>query len=347
MKALLAATLIAALSLASVPPGAAADRGMEELKKQSAVIGARFVKGPLPIDPSDSGWDGAASTTLTLYPQVSVTPGAAIAPRISSLTVRALYTNTNVALRLEWPDDSPSLERGIGRFVDAMAAQWPAKHGKGIALPYIGMGEPGAPVEIDFWRAGGKVESLVAEGFGSLGPRDAPNAEVRAEWKDGAWRVVIIRTLRFPPTAMMPVAFAIWEGSAAHRDGAKLLSPWSFITFENTAPDKEYVHGLLWNPRGQPDPAKGRQVMEEAGCPACHAYPGVETSNGVGPDLTYAGGVHHPAYLRESIRKPSSFIVPGDGHATMEGKKKVSVMPDSGLTDESIRRIVDYLLTLH
>lgn len=347
MKPVLSLPLIAVIIFAAVPPRAAADRGMEELKKQSAVIGARFVKGPLPLDPNDSGWDGAASTALTLYPQVSVTPGAAIAPRKSSLIVRALYTNTDVALRLEWPDDSPSLERGIGRFADAVAAQWPVKHGPNIALPYIGMGEPGAPVEIDFWRAGGKVESLVAEGFGSLGPRDAPNAEARAEWKDGAWRVVIMRSLRVPPTAMMPVAFATWEGSGAHRDGAKFLSPWSFICFENTAPVREYVRGLLWNPRGQPDPEKGRQVMEEAGCPACHAYPGAETSNGMGPDLTYAGGVHHPAYLRESIRKPSSFIVPGDGHATTEGKKKVSVMPDSGLPEDSIRRIVDYLLTLH
>lgn len=106
--------------------------------------------------------------------------------------------------------------------------------------------------------------------------------------------------------------------------------------------------------------AKGQEIFRspQAACSACHSIaPGV---NLAGPSLAgigeraeetvespdYHGEATDPAgYLRESIVKPSAYLVPGP----MYSAGGVSFMPDNygeQLTAEQIERLVDYMLTL-
>jgi mono/diheme cytochrome c family protein len=94
------------------------------------------------------------------------------------------------------------------------------------------------------------------------------------------------------------------------------------------------------------DVERGRSLFHAKGCIACH-HKGDEkgTTAAIGPDLTglaqRAGdrkpGMSAKAYVYESIRMPSAFIVPGSQGGTFG-------MPDLGLTDEEIDAISAFLL---
>jgi len=86
------------------------------------------------------------------------------------------------------------------------------------------------------------VEDLNAVGFGTLTsqPPEDQNVEGRGVWKEGKWRVVMVREMRskserdtqFHPGQSLPVAFAIWDGAEGDRDGQKAVSIWQQLNIE-------------------------------------------------------------------------------------------------------------------
>ena len=87
--------------------------------------------------------------------------------------------------------------------------------------------------------------------------------------------------------------------------------------------------------------------MAEKGCAGCHAYPGNPARPSVGPDLSYAGGIHSAQYLRESLSEPSQVLVPGKRYASVQdGKRPTSLMPPFIGTEQELRDIVTFLKTL-
>lgn len=89
--------------------------------------------------------------------------------------------------------------------------------------------------------------------------------------------------------------------------------------------------------------ARGRSLFYAKGCVACHTKAGESGAIGhVGPDLTGLAsraddrrpGLSAAAYVRESLRTPSAFVVPG----------YQAVMPDLGLADEEIAALSAFLL---
>jgi hypothetical protein len=107
------------------------------------------------------------------------------------------------------------------------------------------------PTFVTGWGAGNIVsdptrlsaaEDLVAQGFGTLSGRPRPDQAVEASgvWSTGTYRVVFRRTLagRGPQAATLvvgrtvPVAFAVWNGSAGDRDGKKSVTIWQDLVLE-------------------------------------------------------------------------------------------------------------------
>ena len=101
------------------------------------------------------------------------------------------------------------------------------------------------PVFITGWGAGNIVsdptpksaaEDLAAQGFGTLKARPMPDRQVRAKgvYNAGLYRVVLRRSFKgsgpnsldFSPGQTVPVAFAVWDGSAGDRDGKKSVTIW-------------------------------------------------------------------------------------------------------------------------
>ncbi|MDO9224863.1 MAG: c-type cytochrome [Pseudomonadota bacterium] len=284
--------------------------------------------GPPPLDPLDAAWTGAPAAAVPLYPQATAPGGLSRAypkghksPLLQE--ARVLRGGGKLALRLAWPDATADLAdpRATDRFADAAAVQFAPVD---ATLPYVGMGEPGRPVRVWLWRAGRPAESLTAQGFGSLARQPNEAVEAQARRTATGWAVV----LRGKESADRPaaVAFATWDGAEEGRAGRKRLSAWRALA--GMEPDGK----LLEEARVGGDPARGASLYAEHGCAACHTA-GV----GLGPNLTHAGGIHWPGYLRRALLEPTAFVVPG----------YAAIMPAPPLRPEETDDLVAYLLTLH
>lgn len=117
---------------------------------EGAPIVAPFVDGEIPsTDPRADSWKRADRTLVPLIPQQIAQPFLEKAG-VTELDVRALHNGSEVALLLEWGDDSIDDLDGIRRYHDAIAVQLPARNG---APPALTMGAPGSAVHILQWRA--------------------------------------------------------------------------------------------------------------------------------------------------------------------------------------------------
>jgi hypothetical protein len=114
-------------------------------------IVARDVDGELPVDdPGAGAWRDTRANLVPLVPQQVVQPFLERAG-VTELEVRALSNAVEVALLLEWADDSIDDLDGIRRYHDAVAVQLPVR--AGAETPPLTMGAPGNAVHILQWRA--------------------------------------------------------------------------------------------------------------------------------------------------------------------------------------------------
>jgi mono/diheme cytochrome c family protein len=89
-------------------------------------------------------------------------------------------------------------------------------------------------------------------------------------------------------------------------------------------------------------PTPGLNVFLAAGCVGCHSLGEVPGNTTIGPDLTdvdqraatRAPGLSSEQYIRQSLREPQAFLVPGYG----------TEMPTLPLTDPEVDALVDLLL---
>jgi len=101
-------------------------------------------------------------------------------------------------------------------------------------------------------------------------------------------------------------------------------------------------------PGRQPAPsatsARGALLFATKGCVGCHTHASLPNARmQVGPDLTHladraatrVAGLDARSYVRQSIREPGAYRVPG----------YTAVMPDLGLSDEEIESLVTFLLS--
>jgi hypothetical protein len=107
------------------------------------------------------------------------------------------------------------------------------------------------PTFVTGWGAGNIVsdpsrptpaEDLVAQGFGTLRARPRADQAVHARgvYATGGYRVIFRRDLAgrgagavtLRPGTIMPVGFAVWNGSAGDRDGKKSVTIWQELALE-------------------------------------------------------------------------------------------------------------------
>ncbi|MBI4486217.1 MAG: c-type cytochrome [Acidobacteria bacterium] len=106
------------------------------------------------------------------------------------------------------------------------------------------------PAFVTAWGAGNIVadptrrsaaEDLTAQGFGTLRAHPMKDQTVQATgvYATGSYQVQFTRafagsgtTVRLTPGAQVPVAFAVWNGSAGDRDGKKSVTIWQELVLE-------------------------------------------------------------------------------------------------------------------
>jgi cytochrome c551/c552 len=96
-------------------------------------------------------------------------------------------------------------------------------------------------------------------------------------------------------------------------------------------------------PASIPSSARGALLFATKGCVGCHTHASLPNARmQVGPDLTHladraasrVAGLDARAYVRQSIREPGAYHVPG----------YTAVMPDLGLSDTDIDALLTFLL---
>ena len=199
----------------------------------------------LPSAPDDPAWEGVPQVSFFLAPQL-IEGERLFRPTLDSVTVRAVYNDTGVALLMEWDDRTESVpgdkraEDVAGGPVarDMGAVQFPREVSGTGRKPYFGMGDEKRPVDIWLWKGpagpgeAGEVEAVTARGSGDLSRKEAEGLEAAGEYSDGTWRVVFRRDFSeagrgvFREGEFIPVAFAAWDGSNAEGGSRHTMTPW-------------------------------------------------------------------------------------------------------------------------
>ena len=244
--------------------------------------------------------------------------------------VQVLYNEKEMGIKISWKDNTYStvglIEPGV--FGDSVAVQFPRKYGKGISLPFIGMGDNKHLVHLHFQRAtpqdkeDRKLEErfqheFLAAGLGSL-TRQTKNSTMKMLYdkEKQTWNAFVIRKFQNAHSnlkgSLIPTAFAIWNGAKYERGGNKALSKWKFIELEkrkkaNSSWLKYLSYGYPTEDLGSIE--NGKKLVEQS-CLFCHnTRESKKAMVGMAPDLSNIGARSHPQYLEESITKVDDVIV--------------------------------------
>lgn len=238
------------------------------VRAENTVIKADKIEGQVPDSPDDKRWLQSEPTSFFLVPQI-IAEQRFFKPSNDTITVRALYDNTDIAFLLEWDDRTRSLpgnekaekiaDAPIAE--DAVAVQLPVNIPEGVEKPYFGMGDIAHPVNIWHWKSGttDKPESIAltnSKGFKDIEQRDAKSVglNVNSQYHEGTWRVVIKRPLntkeadqdiQFIEGKFIPIAFAAWDGSNSEKGSKHTMTTWYWLLLKPAASNKPLVVALL------------------------------------------------------------------------------------------------------
>ncbi|MEY4615434.1 MAG: hypothetical protein RJB66_394 [Pseudomonadota bacterium] len=345
----------------------------------------------IPLDAQSTKWADIKGKNISLAPQMTVLLNDKEANKAiksnhkKELVVKAMTNSKDIGLYLEWSDESlnQATTKETKSFGDSVAIEIPLKFGKGERLPYIGMGDEKAYVEVDMARsAEGKVikSHFVGAGFGSLTRRQATNHDMSLTYDSNKklWRAVIIRPIMNEKNreieGLLPIAFALWNGANNERGGNKYLSGWHFIKLEKYKVSEQYQNEMSFGYGAKTigDIELGKQIFNST-CIGCHRSNDMKIApEGLAPNLMGIGSIASFSYLRDSIvdpnqvvirqlninrhynksEKPDQFKAYPNNDAFMwytkdEKGNKVSKMPSfQGLPPESINNLVAYLKSL-
>lgn len=312
---------------------AALDAGHAGPGQASAALAAGGGTPSVETSAAPADGRGASATGAAAAPDAgqAMPPGgeAATDTPPGAIAVKVAASAHTLAIRVEWADpapDFPSAEE-TAAFGDALAIQFPARFGKGLRLPHIAMGDEKAHVRVYFNRPAGPDQGpmapaeFVGAGFGSLTrtTRKTPGALTRMAYnvKEGRWSAVFSRPLSVPghslAQALVPIAFAVWDGARFERGGNKRLSAWRLVRLPAFRPDPAYVAELdrEFTPPAGGSAGRGK-ALATAMCAGCHRFGETRMApEGMAPDLSAIGGIATPGYLRASILRPGEVVVRG------------------------------------
>ncbi|MBI3244686.1 MAG: hypothetical protein HYZ49_20600 [Chloroflexi bacterium] len=134
---------------------------------QGLTLLAAQVSGDLPTtDPSSALWQQATAVEVPLSAQ-NVTRPMLLEARVKSVTARALHNGSQIAILVEWADETKndSMVR-VQDFRDAVAVQFPLAEGQ----PFFCMGQQGGNVNIWHWKADWQADITARNDTNTLYP---------------------------------------------------------------------------------------------------------------------------------------------------------------------------------
>lgn len=229
------------------------------------VINAVRIDGALPDNPYDAAWQAAPFRSFYLLPQI-IAGERHFKPSLDSVSAKALYNDSEMAVLIEWddrtrslPGDAKAIEIADGVvFEDAVAVEWPVAAPREGERPYFGHGDSSWPVNIWYWKSEGSAQApqtvrlLNAKGIKEVEERDPNSSGLKAAgvYDKGTWRVMMRRPLKtndpakdiqFEENRFMPVAFAAWDGSNGEKGPKHELTTWVWFIMQPEAGNLVYI----------------------------------------------------------------------------------------------------------
>lgn len=240
----------------------------EVVRAENTVVKAEKSEDGLPDSPDDPRWQATQPTSFLLVPQI-IAKQRFFTPSNDTITVRALYSDSELAILLEWDDRTKSIpgnelaekisDADISE--DAVAIQLPTELPDSIEKPYFGMGDANHPVNIWHWHSGTTetpeaISLLNSKGFKEIEKRDAATIGIDAKglYSEGTWRVVMKRSLttaepdkdlQFVSGKFIPIAFAAWDGSNSEKGSKHTMTTWYWLLLKPAASARPLIAALL------------------------------------------------------------------------------------------------------
>lgn len=236
-------------------------RFVKEKPELKQAIKVKLIKGDLPLDPENPLWNEAEAVDIPLVGQVIIEPRW-FSPSIDMVTVRGLHNGSDIALLLQWDDNSESnpakadIQEAPGEEIggedslpDRFVVQFPAEPVKGSAKPYFIGGDGRNPVYLWSWKAGEGLSEMKSKGFGKESVFDNTEVRSKAVYKDGQWSLVFRREITVEDKDRLslsvgeftPIAFNAMDGSAGEEGTKRAISTWYYLVLEAPTPLRVYI----------------------------------------------------------------------------------------------------------
>jgi DMSO reductase family type II enzyme heme b subunit len=203
----------------------------------------------IPDDPNAELWKRIAPSHIPLMGQVIVDPRN-FNPAIDMVSVRAVWSDTEIAFHLTWDDPTQSVEDAAKKtYADAVSLQFPPALAGGADRPYFLMGNESDAVYLLRWENGKGASEASANGPAKLAPLAGGEATGKAVYANGQYRLVIKRPLASKDAARLafragvftPVAFQAWDGGAGETGTRMSLTSWYYLRLEEPRSNRRFV----------------------------------------------------------------------------------------------------------
>lgn len=239
----------------------------------------------LPLEPEGvfaEVWRSVPPVELELIRQMTEKPWPE--GLVEAVNVQAFHDGSDIYFRLTWQDDHADASVAVDAFPDGCALATPVDADAPVRSIMMGFSslvniwhwradkdaqfwqtkepEPGPDVDfrypfeqqeifpVSIPKLESAVSDLLAQRAGSLTPKEAQIVQGRGVWRDGAWHVLLSRSLTTQDPAQdcqftwggCSASFAVWDGDQQHRGSRKSMSEW--VTLQIERPDAQ-AHGSL------------------------------------------------------------------------------------------------------
>ena len=198
-------------------------------------------ENPLTLEFDDSRWDSAREFYVPFSGQL-VLQERLFQPAVHSMRFKSLYSETEIAFRIQWNDPSSSEHKEFGG-KDEMSIQFPAQYRDGEReIPYFLMGRPGRPVNLWLWSdEQGKTIDAKASRLGDWTLLEEQSLQSSIRHVNGQYTLIIKRervngqkgSIQFDPQrTIVPIAFSAVEGSSREGGSKRGVTTWYKLLLE-------------------------------------------------------------------------------------------------------------------
>jgi DMSO reductase family type II enzyme heme b subunit len=224
-------------------------KSLQTERRTGSALSVKKVEA-IPVATDDEQWNTADYLDMPMSGQLMFEVRQ-FTPVITNVRVRGLYSDTEIAVMLEWTDKRPN-KGGDGHPADAVRAQFPVTLSDGAEKPYFYLGDKNNPVNLWYWNASDSTaieQNAKGHTEDVLVRQEKSDVEAAARYSDGHHRVLFRRPLdtgdendiTFTLGRFIPLSVTVFDGEHDEQGNRATVSGWYYIMLEPPTPMQVYI----------------------------------------------------------------------------------------------------------